>query len=295
MVTSDYIVFIFDLHPAASRTVFWVICIHSHSTQAEVWHVNPLLNPAMANPLYWTLPRVVIPPQCSCLITRLSGTVVRSMPDGDNYFSYRRWHMQSDMPQHGDGGIIIMIPDVVFLVVWPWGCAYMFGCVGRLETQLTEYLESGRHSQPCSIWWDAGLPRRQAWRQARIHRCISDWVLVNAWYSIWCIKSASAITPSVPKVKTNSGEKAFHLCAPFLWKIPPPLFVRSANSVAIFRKRLKAHLFDLPLSSINISMPDGSFKLWNCFIDFAVEHWFRCWATEPGYTGCIGTMIWLID
>ena len=34
----------------------------------------------------------------------------------------------------------------------------------------------------------------------------------------------------------------------------------------------------------------------NCFFDFAVEHWFVCRATEPGFAGDIGDIeIWLID
>ena len=34
----------------------------------------------------------------------------------------------------------------------------------------------------------------------------------------------------------------------------------------------------------------------NCFLDFAVEHWFGCRATEPGFAGDIGAIEdWLID
>ena len=36
--------------------------------------------------------------------------------------------------------------------------------------------------------------------------------------------------------------------------------------------------------------------LWNCSFNFAVEHWFGCHTTEPGFAGDIGAMeIWLID
>ena len=48
----------------------------------------------------------------------------------------------------------------------------------------------------------------------------------------------------VPRVKTNTGARAFHSCAPSLWN-NLPLSVRSATSVAIFKKYLKTHLFDL--------------------------------------------------
>ena len=34
----------------------------------------------------------------------------------------------------------------------------------------------------------------------------------------------------------------------------------------------------------------------NCFLDFAVEHWFGCRTTEPGLHGDIGAIeVWLID
>ena len=43
-------------------------------------------------------------------------------------------------------------------------------------------------------------------------------------------------------------------------------------------------------------MPDGLLMLWNSFINFIFEHWSGCCATEPGYTGDIGTIkILLID
>ena len=49
---------------------------------------------------------------------------------------------------------------------------------------------------------------------------------------------------SVPRVKTNTGARSFHSCAPSLWN-NLPLSVRSASSVATFKKYLKTHLFDL--------------------------------------------------
>ena len=49
---------------------------------------------------------------------------------------------------------------------------------------------------------------------------------------------------SVPSVKTNTGARAFQSCAPSLWN-NLPLSVRSASSVATFKKYLKTHLFDL--------------------------------------------------
>ena len=48
---------------------------------------------------------------------------------------------------------------------------------------------------------------------------------------------------SVPRVKTNTGARAFHSCALSQWN-NLLLSVRSAVSVATFKKYLKTHLFD---------------------------------------------------
>lgn len=48
----------------------------------------------------------------------------------------------------------------------------------------------------------------------------------------------------VPRMKTKTGTRAFHSCAPTLWN-SLPLTVRSANSSSTFRKLLKTHLFRL--------------------------------------------------
>ena len=45
-----------------------------------------------------------------------------------------------------------------------------------------------------------------------------------------------------------------------------------------------------PLKQERLTLP------WNCFIDFAIEHWFGCHATEPGLAGDIDAIeSWLID
>ena len=69
---------------------------------------------------------------------------------------------------------------------------------------------------------------------------------------------------SVSRVKTNTCARAFYSCAPSLWN-NLPLSVHSAISVATFKKYLKTHLSDL-------AFPHGLLMLWNCFLDFAVEH-----------------------
>ena len=50
------------------------------------------------------------------------------------------------------------------------------------------------------------------------------------------------------------------------------------------------------LSPIDTVTPYGLLMLQNCFLDFAVEHWFGCRATEPGFAGDIDAIeVWLID
>ena len=49
---------------------------------------------------------------------------------------------------------------------------------------------------------------------------------------------------SVSWVTTNTGARAFHSCAPFLWN-NLPLSFHSAISVATFKKHLQIHVFDL--------------------------------------------------
>ena len=49
-------------------------------------------------------------------------------------------------------------------------------------------------------------------------------------------------------------------------------------------------------SPIDTVTSHGLLLLWNCFLDFAVEHWFGCHATELDFAGDIGAIeVWLID
>ena len=59
---------------------------------------------------------------------------------------------------------------------------------------------------------------------------------------------------SVPRVKTNTGARAFHSCAPSLWN-SLPLSVCSAISVAALKKYLRTHLFDLAFPPQIASLP----------------------------------------
>ena len=58
------------------------------------------------------------------------------------------------------------------------------------------------------------------------------------------LRSNNDNTLSVPRIKNNTGARAFHYCTPSLWN-NLPLSVRSASSVSTFMKYQKTHLFDL--------------------------------------------------
>ena len=109
------------------------------------------------------------------------------------------------------------------------------------------------------------------------------------------LRSNRGITLSIPRIKTNTGARAFSSCAPSLWN-NLPLSVRSATSVATFRRHLKTYLFNLAFSPVDTGVPYCLLMLLNGFNDFAFEHRSGCCATEPGCAGDIGAIeIWLID
>ena len=81
------------------------------------------------------------------------------------------------------------------------------------------------------------------------------------------LRSNKGISVLVPRAKTNTGERAFHLYVPSVWNYFP-LYVHSAISVATLKKHLKTYIGLFP---IDTSMADGLLLLRNCFIDFAVK------------------------
>ena len=111
------------------------------------------------------------------------------------------------------------------------------------------------------------------------------------------LRSNRGISLSAPRIKTNSGARAFSSCAPSLWN-NLPLFVLSATSVATFRRRLKTYLFDLasllPGRHRCAQWPSWCFGI--AWTTSYFEHRSDCCATEPGYAGDIGAIeIWLSD
>ena len=68
---------------------------------------------------------------------------------------------------------------------------------------------------------------------------------------------------SVPRVKNNTGSRAFQSCAPPLWN-NLLLSICSAISVASLKKFLKTHVFDLAFYPIDTVIPHGLLMLRNC-------------------------------
>ena len=59
------------------------------------------------------------------------------------------------------------------------------------------------------------------------------------------------------------------------------------------QRRAYWHIY---IACCRLRCPHGLLMLWNCFLDFAVEYWFGCHATEPDFAGDIGAIEpWLID
>ena len=70
----------------------------------------------------------------------------------------------------------------------------------------------------------------------------------------------------------------------------PSTSVRSATSVATFRRCLKNIPFQLGLPPVDTGVPNCLLMLQNDFNDFAFEHQSGCCATEPGYAADIGAI-----
>ena len=83
----------------------------------------------------------------------------------------------------------------------------------------------------------------------------------------------------IPRVKTNTGARPFHSCAPSLWN-NLPLSVYSAISVATFKKHLKTHLFDLafPHRYRRARWPVDVTELFPRFCSWTLIRLLRHWA-----------------
>ena len=69
------------------------------------------------------------------------------------------------------------------------------------------------------------------------------------------LRSNRGITLAIPRIKTNTGARAFSSLAPSFWNTLP-LSVRSALSVATFRSRLNIYPFDVAYPSVDTGVPN---------------------------------------
>ena len=100
---------------------------------------------------------------------------------------------------------------------------------------------------------------------------------------------------AVPRVETNTGARASHSFFPVSLEQPPAACQFSQFSCYLQEISEDTSLW-FGLSSIDTVTPHGLLMLRSCFLDFAVEHWFGCCTTEPGFVGDIGAIeVWLID
>ena len=106
------------------------------------------------------------------------------------------------------------------------------------------------------------------------------------------LRSNNDNSSSVPRVKTNTGARSFRSClfetTSRCLSVQPVHLLPSRN---IWRR-----ISLIGLSPIDTVTPHGLLMLRDCFLDFAVEHWVGCRATEPGFAVDIGAIeVWLID
>ena len=177
-----------------------------------------------------------------------------------------------------------VIFDILFLTVWPaWSPTHHYLlAVFHCCAPFIGYQEKYRvHFKICLLTYKALHAEQPVYLRYLIAISLPSRSLI----------SNRGITLSIPRIKTNTGARAFSSCVPSLWN-NLPLSVRSAT----FRRRLKTYLFDLAFFPVDTGVPNCLLLLRNDFNDFAFEHQSGCCATEPGYAGDIGAIkIRLID
>ena len=108
------------------------------------------------------------------------------------------------------------------------------------------------------------------------------------------LRSKKRITLLLPGVKTNTGGRAFHSCAPSL--LNHLLALRLATSTVFFRKCLKTHLFDLAFPQQTPALRTAHWCYGTALSILLSCHWgflrCGCWC----YRNLIDWLIdWLID
>ena len=103
------------------------------------------------------------------------------------------------------------------------------------------------------------------------------------------LRSNRGITLSIPRIKTNTGARAFSSCAPSLSEQPSTNCPFSHLGCHL-QKTSQNIPFRLGLPPVDTGVPNCLLMLRNGFNDFVFEHRSGCCATEPGYAGNIGAI-----
>ena len=96
------------------------------------------------------------------------------------------------------------------------------------------------------------------------------------------LRSSNDNSLSVPRVKTNTGARGFSLLCLVSLEQPPTVYPFSQFSCYLQEISEDTSLW-CGLSPIDTVTSHGLLMLRNCFLDFAVEHWFGCLTTELGF------------
>ena len=103
------------------------------------------------------------------------------------------------------------------------------------------------------------------------------------------LRSNRGITLSIPRIKTNTGARAFSSCAAFSLEQPSTNCAFSHLGCHL-QKTSQNIPFRLGLPPVDTGVPYCLLMSRNDFNDFAFEHRSGCCATEPGYAGDIGAL-----
>ena len=100
------------------------------------------------------------------------------------------------------------------------------------------------------------------------------------------LRSNKGIPLLLPRVKINTHVNGFYICVLLEQRPTIPL---SHFSYYLQETSEDTSLW-LGISPLDTSTPDSLLIPWNCFIDFAIEDWFGCCTTEPGFAEDIGAI-----
>ena len=108
------------------------------------------------------------------------------------------------------------------------------------------------------------------------------------------LRSCKRISLSVPRARPTQTQELFTLVSHLSGTTCHCLSIQPFQLLP--SRNIWRHISDLAFPPLYTGTPYNLLIPRNCFINFAVEHWFGCCTTESGFAGDINVMkIWLID